>query len=72
MLSRYQLHAFPEMREKAKSLGYHVDDWDGCSILYFKTFDDARNFFSSKEHATLAEDCKQFMDLEKGVKVVVG
>ncbi|KAH8175633.1 ethD domain-containing protein [Sarocladium implicatum] len=72
-VQRYtQVHAFPELREKAKSLGYDVDDWDGCSTLYFKEFDDAQNFFQSKDHKSLGEDCKHFMDLEKGVKVVVG
>jgi hypothetical protein len=66
------VHAFPELKEKAKGMGYDVADYDGCSTLYFKCFDDAQNFFSSKDHAKLGEDCKHFMDLSKGVKVMVG
>ena len=60
------------MKEKAKVMGYDVADYDGCSTLYFRSFDDAGNFFGSEDHKKLGEDCKEFMDLSKGVKVMVG
>lgn len=59
------------MKEKAKAMGYDVVDFDACSTLYFMSFDDAQKFFERKDEA-LGEDCKEFMDLSKGVKVMVG
>jgi hypothetical protein len=47
-------------------------DYDGCSTLWFKRWEDAEAFFTSPEYAALAADCKHFMDTEKGVRAMVG
>lgn len=45
-IKRYvQFHQTPEMKEKAKSLGLEHMDFDGCSELWVKDFDDALKFF---------------------------
>lgn len=67
-----QVYVFFEMKEKVKGMGYDVVDYDGCFILYFKSFDDVQNFFLLKDYVSFGEDCKYFMDLSKGVKVMVG
>ena len=69
-----QVHQFPELREQVQSLGgmYDILDYDGCSTLWFNKWEDAKNFFSSKSHQALGEDCAHFMDTKKGVKVFIG
>ena len=45
-IKRYvQFHQTPEMKEKAKSLGLEHLDFDGCSELWVKDFEDALKFF---------------------------
>ena len=47
-IKRYvQFHQTPEMKEKAKSLGLEHMDFDGCSELWVKDFDDATKFFQA-------------------------
>lgn len=60
------------MRARAETLGMALLDYDGCSTLWFKRWEDAEAFFTSPEYAALAADCKHFMDTEKGVKAMVG
>lgn len=48
-------------------------DFDGCSTLWFKSWDDFNAFFTSQEYeGKLMDDCKRFMDLEAGVHVFAG
>jgi hypothetical protein len=52
------------MREQAKVLGLPQLDFDGCSEIYVKTWDDWINFYNSKEFAAaLGPDCNHFMEL---------
>jgi hypothetical protein len=47
-------------------------DYEGCSTMWFRNWDDAEAFFKSPEHANLAADCVHFMDTSKGIKVMAG
>jgi hypothetical protein len=47
-------------------------DYEGCSTLWFKNWDDAEAFFKSPEYSKLAADCVHFMDTSKGIKVMAG
>lgn len=50
-VQRYvQLYQSPEMKEKAKSLGMEILDYDGCSTIWVKSWDDWMNFASSPEY----------------------
>lgn len=52
------------MKERARSLGGSILDYDGCAELYVKTWDDWLAFYNSKEYATaLGDDCSRFMEL---------
>ncbi|KAL2826253.1 EthD domain-containing protein [Aspergillus cavernicola] len=59
-----QHHQTPEMKERARSLGEGVLDYDGCAQLWVRTWDDWMAFYSSKEYAAaLSDDCNFFMQL---------
>lgn len=60
------------MKAKAKSLGMDLLDYDGCSTLWFRNWDDAERFFNSSEYGALADDCKHFMDTSNGIKMMAG
>lgn len=46
-IQRYvQFHQTPDMKEKAKSLGLVHMDFDGCSEIWVKTWDDWEKFFN--------------------------
>ncbi|KAK7425291.1 hypothetical protein QQZ08_008188 [Neonectria magnoliae] len=48
-------------------------DFDGCSTLWFKTWDDFESFFTSPDYeGSLTEDCKHFTDLDDGLSVFAG
>lgn len=48
-------------------------EFDGCSTLWFKKWEDFENFFTSPEYETnLTDDCKHFMDVEGGLSVFAG
>lgn len=51
-IKRYvQFHQTPEMKERAKSLGLEHLDYDGCSEIYVKSWEDWENFFKvSRNH----------------------
>ncbi|KAF2840343.1 hypothetical protein M501DRAFT_931893 [Patellaria atrata CBS 101060] len=72
-IQRYtQHHATPEMREKLRSIGMSVLDWDACSTLWVKSWEDAERFFGSPEYSKLADDCKHFMDTSNGIPCMAG
>jgi hypothetical protein len=53
-IKRYvQFHQTPELKEKAKSLGLEHMDYDGCSELWVKDFDDAMKFFQVHDNIKL-------------------
>lgn len=61
------------MKEKVKSVpGMQLLDYDGCSTLWFKTWDNAEAFFTSPHFAALADDCNNFMDTSAGIKMLAG
>ena len=53
------------MKQKAQSLtGIKMLEFDGCSEIWVKSWDDWVNFFSSPEYnAALSPDCKYFMQM---------
>ncbi|KAH7190983.1 EthD domain-containing protein [Fusarium oxysporum] len=62
---RYTQHRqTPEMKERARSLGEGVLEYDACAQLYVRTWDDWLSFSNSEEYKTvLADDCQKFMAL---------
>jgi hypothetical protein len=59
-----QHHQTPEMKERARSLGENVLDYDGCAQLWVRTWDDWMAFYTSNEYAAaLSDDCHFFMQL---------
>jgi len=63
--SRHQISQTPEIRQKAQSLtGIKILEFDGCSEIWVKSWDDWMNFFNSDEYnAALSPDCKYFMKM---------
>lgn len=52
------------MKERAKSLGENVLEYDGCAQLWVRSWDDWMAFYNSKEYAAaLSDDCDRFMAL---------
>jgi hypothetical protein len=51
MLSITQFHQTPELREKAKVLGLAQLQYDGCSDIYVKTWEDWMKFYQSPAYA---------------------
>lgn len=52
------------MKERARSLGENVLDYDGCAQLWVRTWDNWLAFYNSKEYAAaLSDDCNRFMAL---------
>ncbi|KAF9889462.1 hypothetical protein FE257_007364 [Aspergillus nanangensis] len=59
-----QHHQTPEMKERARSLGENVLDYDGCAQLWVRSWDDWMEFYNSEEYAAaLSDDCHYFMEL---------
>lgn len=58
----WQYPQTPETKERARSLGGNVQDYDGCAQLYMRTWDDWLALQHSEEYSTaLAADCRRFM-----------
>lgn len=61
------------MREGIERIGMKTMDYDGCSTLWFKTWEDFEGFFTSPGYeGKLKDDCKHFLDAEGGVNVFAG
>ena len=61
------------MKLKVKSLGLDLLDYDACSTLWVRSWDDYVEFVRSEEYRVLAADTKHFMDVEGGgIKVMAG
>ncbi|KAH8651835.1 EthD domain-containing protein [Tricladium varicosporioides] len=63
-IQRYvQLGQTPEFKQKASQLtGIKMLEFDGCSEIWVKTWDDWMAFFKSEEYAqAMNPDCKYFM-----------
>ncbi|KAI0863006.1 EthD domain-containing protein [Xylaria cubensis] len=59
-----QHHQTPEMKERMRSLGVNVFDYDGCAQIWVRTWDDWLSFYNSKEFSVaLVDDCHRFMTL---------
>ncbi|KAJ3535092.1 hypothetical protein NM208_g7278 [Fusarium decemcellulare] len=68
-----QHHQFPEMKEGLLRMGMSPMDFDGCSTLWFRSWEDFEKFFTSPGYqGKLTEDCKHFMDVESGVSAFAG
>ncbi|KAF2465272.1 uncharacterized protein BDR25DRAFT_318525 [Lindgomyces ingoldianus] len=46
-----ELYQSPKMKEKIRSLGMELLDYDACSQIWVKSWDDWERFFSSPEYA---------------------
>ena len=56
-----QFHQTPELKEKAKALGLAQLEYDGCSDIYVKNWDDWVQFYNSPDYAkALARECSSF------------
>ncbi|KAH7355646.1 hypothetical protein BKA66DRAFT_597726, partial [Pyrenochaeta sp. MPI-SDFR-AT-0127] len=54
----------PKMKERAKSLGENVLDYDGCAQPWVITWSDWFMFYNSKKYAgASSDDCDRFMAL---------
>lgn len=73
-IQRYvQLYQSPAVKEMIKSLGMELLDYDACSQIWVKSWDDWVEFASSPEYAAaLMPDCAHFMDIASGIKVMAG
>ncbi|KAF2677360.1 hypothetical protein K458DRAFT_447012 [Lentithecium fluviatile CBS 122367] len=74
-IQRYvQTYQTPEMKEKIKSLGMELLDYDACSQIWVKSWNDWEKFSTSPEYAAaLMPDAGHFMDYKKsGIKVFAG
>ncbi|KPM43011.1 hypothetical protein AK830_g3539 [Neonectria ditissima] len=64
VLTNFRHHQTVEMKERARSLGENVLEYDGCAQLWVRTWDDWLEFYNSKEYAAaLSDDCNRFMSL---------
>lgn len=72
-VQRYtQQHQTPEDQARVKKLGMDLLQCDGCSTLWFGSWDDAEAFFSSPQYRALSADCAHFMDTSNGIKMMAG
>ncbi|KAF2013900.1 hypothetical protein BU24DRAFT_464626 [Aaosphaeria arxii CBS 175.79] len=74
-IQRYvQTYQTPEMKEKIKSLGMEVLDYDACSQIWVKDWDAWERFSTSPEYAAaLLPDADHFMDYKtSGIKCFAG
>ncbi|KAK5692415.1 hypothetical protein LTR97_010723 [Elasticomyces elasticus] len=71
-IQRYvQFHQTADHKEKAKQLGLQHIEFDGCSEIWVKDWDDWMAFYNSPEYAAaMAPDCKHFMTMP--IHVMVG
>ncbi|KAF2119703.1 hypothetical protein BDV96DRAFT_642714 [Lophiotrema nucula] len=69
-----QTYQDPEMKKKVESLGMELLDFDACSTIWVKSWDDWEKFSSSPEYAkALMPDADHFMDYKtSGIKVFAG
>jgi hypothetical protein len=59
-----QTYQPPELKDKLKSLGLQVLDFDACSQMWVKSWDDWEKFSSSEEYLkALVPDGVNFMDV---------
>ncbi|KAF7554164.1 hypothetical protein G7Z17_g3097 [Cylindrodendrum hubeiense] len=69
----FKAQRYVQLKERLTRVGMKSLEFDGCSTLWFKTWDDFENFFTGPEHETkLKEDSKLFVDLEGGLNVFAG
>ncbi|KAF2247647.1 hypothetical protein BU26DRAFT_351330 [Trematosphaeria pertusa] len=74
-IQRYvQTYQTPAMKEKIRSLGMELLDYDACSQIWVKSWEDWEKFSSSPEYAAaLMPDADHFMDYKtSGIKVFAG
>lgn len=69
-----QVYQSPEMKKKLQELGMEVLDFDACSQIWVRSWDDWVEFAGSKEYMdALMPDADHFMDYKaSGIKVMAG
>lgn len=61
-IQRYnQFHQTPEMKEKVKGLGMELMDWDGCSEIWVKNWEDWENFAKASIQSPAGSFCMRFI-----------
>jgi hypothetical protein len=64
-LQRYtQHHQTPETKATVQRVGHKLLDFDGCSTMWVRSWDDYERFITSTEYAGLAADCDHFLDVD--------
>jgi len=73
-IARYvQLYQSPGLKGKLKELGMDVLEYDACSQIWVRKWEDWEAFAGSDEYrAALMPDAEKFMNLEKGIQVMAG
>lgn len=52
------------MREKVRTLGLNTLEYDGCSEIWVRSWDDWMRFYTSEEYAkAMGPDCEHFMKM---------
>ena len=71
-----QHHLLPKLREQLRHLGgmdLTVLDYDACTTMWVRDWDDLERFHLSDDFKKLQVDCQAFMDLTPGsLKAMVG
>ncbi|KAH8626846.1 hypothetical protein IG631_18864 [Alternaria alternata] len=73
-IARYvQLYQSPGLKSKLQELGMDVLEYDACSQIWVRKWEDWEAFAGSDEYrAALMPDAEKFMNLEKGIQVMAG
>lgn len=61
-----QHHCTPEMRARVPQLGVEVMDYDACTTMWVREWDDMVSFHASEDFQRMAADCGHFLDLTPG------
>ncbi|CAK7204330.1 hypothetical protein SEUCBS139899_007085 [Sporothrix eucalyptigena] len=61
-----QHHCKPEEREQVKKLGVEVLDYDACTTMWVREWDDMIGFHASADFQRMVQDCGHFLDLSPG------
>ncbi len=61
-----QHHCPPETHAKVKALGVDVLEYDGCTTMWVRDWDDIIAFHHSEDFKRTAADCAHFLDLSPG------
>ncbi|CAK7214808.1 hypothetical protein SCUCBS95973_002259 [Sporothrix curviconia] len=61
-----QHHCTPEERARIHELGVEAMDYDACTTMWVRAWDDMVQFHKSEDFKRMAADCAHFLDLSPG------